>query len=412
MPFTTELILLIIFLFLSGFFSAAEVALVSISRLRLKHMLDKKTKGAETVQKLKKDPQRLLTTILIGNNLVNVAAASIATQVALSIFNNHAVAIATGVMTFLLLLFGEILPKTFAIRHNTKMALFFAPCIWYMSILILPVVRLFQHIITGFDLVFGGQKKATPAITEEELKSIVEFGKEEGAIKELERKMIHRIFDFDTKPISEVMTPKTDMETVSVKCTIKELLNLNKHVEFTRFPVWKRNKDNIVGILNLKDVFRHLKDGKLDMPLEKIMRKPLFVPESKKTDSLLRLFQKKKEHLAVVVDEHGAIAGLITIEDVLEEIVGEIVDETDRIDPHVVKIDGKSWRVKGKADLDEIKEKLSMAPKTDADTLNGFIQERTGQIPKEGTKVRYGKFLITVEKMDGHRVDTALIMKG
>ena len=411
MAYGAEIIILVFLLLASAFFSAAEIALVSLSRFRLKGLLDKGMMGAEYVKLLKEDPRRLLTTILVGNNLVNTAAAAIATGIALNYFENNGIAIATGIMTFLILLIGEIIPKSLAVRHNVPMALFFAPLIWYLSIFISPIVKFFQLILRGVDRLMG-TKKSQPTITEDELKSIVQLGEEEGAINEIERSMIHRIFEFDDIPVSEVMTQKSEMAVVSVKATIKDVLNINQKKQFSRIPVFEKSRDNIVGVLHIKDMMRYLKEKKTDVPISKLMHKPLFVPETKKLDSLLRLFQKSKEHLALVVNEHGSITGLITIENALEEIVGEIMDETDRFDPHIVKISKRSWHVQGKTSLEELKEKIGLSSMdAQSDTLNGFIQEHTGKIPKEGDSIEHGRFMIVVEKMEGHRVAQTKIVK-
>ena len=411
MAYGAEILLLIILLMASAFFSAAEIALISLSRFRLKGLMDKEMLGAEYIRKLKEDPRRLLTTILVGNNLVNTAAAAIATGIALNYFENNGIAIATGIMTFLILLFGEIIPKSLAVRHNVPMALFFAPIVWYLSILISPIVKFFQLILRGVDSLMG-TKKAQPTITEDELKSIVQLGEEEGAINEIERSMIHRIFEFDDIPVSEVMTRKSEMATVNAKATIKDVLNLNQKKQFSRLPVYEKSRENIVGVLHIKDMMKHLKERKTDVPISKLMRTTLFVPEAKKLDSLLRLFQKSKEHMAIVVNEHGSITGLITIENVLEEIVGEIMDETDRFEPQIVKVSKKSWLVQGKTSLEEL-EKVTGLGKVDAqaDTLNGLIQEHTGKIPKEGDSIEHGKFIIVVQKMEGHRVLQAKVMR-
>jgi len=407
----TEFMLLVILLLASAFFSASEIALVSLSRFRLKALLDKGMVGAEYIKRLKDDPRRLLTTILVGNNLVNTAAAAIATGIALDYFEHNGIAIATGVMTFLILLLGEIIPKSLAVRHNVPMALFFAPLIWYFSVLIIPIVKFFQVILKGIDALIGA-KKGQPTITEDELKSIVQMGEDEGAIKEMEKSMIHRIFDFDDIPVAEVMTPKAEVVMVSSRMSIKDVLNINQKKQFSRLPVYEKSRDNIVGVFHVRDMMRFLRERRTDVPVTRVMRKPLFVPESKKLDSLLRQFQRSKDHLALVVNEHGSITGLITIEDVLEEIVGEIMDEGDHLDPHVVKLSKKSWRVQGKASLEELHKKIGFSgAETQADTLNGFIQEKTGKIPKEGDSLEHNKFMIVVEKMEGHRVALAKVVR-
>ncbi len=411
MAYGTEIVLLIVLLLASAFFSASEIALISLSRFRLRALLDKGMVGAEYVRKLKEDPRRLLTTILVGNNLVNTAAAAIATGIALKVFQHNGIAIATGIMTFLILLIGEIIPKSLAVRHNVPMALFLAPIIWYFSVVIAPIVKFFQIILKRLDTLIG-VKKAQPTITEDELKSIVQMGEEEGAINESERSMIHRIFEFDDIPVSEVMTPKAEMMMVSAKAKIKDVLNINQKKQFSRLPVYEKSRDNIAGVLHIRDIMRFFKERRTEVPVSKVMRRALFVPESKKLDSLLRQFQKSKDHMAIVVNEHGSITGLITIEDVLEEIVGEIMDETDHLDPHVVKISKKSWRVQGKASLEELRKKIGFdGAEAQADTLNGLIQERTGKIPREGDSLEHGRFMIVVEKMEGHRVAHAKVVR-
>lgn len=414
MPYTSEAILLLVLLFLSGFFSASEIALFSVTRLKVRRLMEQNVPGAAMIQRLKENPQRALTTILIGNNIMNVAAAAIATKLALQVFNNNAVAIATGVMTLLLLVFGEIVPKYFAARFNTRMALISAPIIWGLSVAMLPLVKFFQYLLAGFDKLLGVKKAKQPTLTEEELKSIVQMGREEGAIKETERSMIQRIFDFDNIPISEVMTRKADMRMVSAKSKVRDVLSSKEQKQYSRLPVYLKSRDKVVGVLYVKDALGLTSTKGMNGTLvEKIMRKPLFVPETKKLDSLLRQFQRTKEHMAIVVDEHGSIVGLITIEDVLEEIVGEIMDETDRVDPVLKKVNENTWKVKGKADLEELSAKLRLNAKdVEADTLNGLLQELTGRIPKEGETVKFRKFSITVDKMDDHRVESVTIVKG
>jgi putative hemolysin len=411
MATSTEFLLLIILLLASAFFSAAEIALVSLSRFRLKPLLDKGMMGAAYAKKLKDDPRKMLTTILIGNNTVNTAAAAIATGIALEAFSNNAIAIATGIMTFLILVVGEIIPKSLAVRYNVPFALFFAPLIWGLSFVMWPAVKFFQFVLKVIDNIIG-VKKTQPTITEDELKSIVQMGEEEGAINELERTMIHRIFEFDDIPLSEVMTNKAEMVMVNAKAKLKDVLTLNQKKQFTRLPVYEKSRENIVGVLHVKDMMPYMRSGKQNVGVDRLMRKPLFVPEAKKLDSLLRLFQKSKEHMAIVVNEHGTITGLITIEDVLEEIVGEIMDETDRVDPTIAKLSKKSWLVKGKTDIEELNEKLKMGIEDiQAGTLNGFIQEQTGRIVKEGDSFDYGKFTIIVQRMEGHRVSSAKIIR-
>jgi magnesium and cobalt exporter, CNNM family len=328
MEYLFEMVILFVLLFLSGFFSSAEVALVSISRIKIRHLVEKKVKGAKLIQKLKKDPEKLLTIILIGNNIVNVGAAAIATKVAMNLFDNNAVGIATGIMTFLLLVFGEIIPKNFATKFGTRLSLLFAPIIYFLGIILFPIVKIFEIMLIILNKITGLHKKKN-LLTEDELKSIVKLGSEDGAINDHEKKMIQRIFDLDANKTFSIMTKRCDMIVVNCNLTVIEALEITKKKHYSRIPVYDTKKNHIVGILNLKDIVACIKNDKEKILVKDIMKKPIFVFGSRKIDSLLRLFQKKQTHIAIVVDNYSKVIGLVTIEDVLEEIVGEIYDETD-----------------------------------------------------------------------------------
>ncbi len=411
MPLRDQIIILVVLLGLSAFFSGAETALVSLSRLRVRHLAEEGGRIAKILKKLKDDPQRMLTTILIGNNLVNIAAAAIATSVAIDMFESYAIGISTGVMTFLILVFGEITPKSFATHFSEPYARFVALPIWYLSIILYPFIKIFDFFFRFLVKTFGGKLKE-PTVTEDYLKSIVTASQEEGSIKEIEKDMINKIFEFDDINTDEVMTPRTDMFILNSKLKIKDALNIILKNPHSRIPVYEKTRDNIVGIVHLRDVVMHIKK-KANSSLSKIMNKPFFVPETKKIDSLLKQFQKKKEHMAIVVNEHGIITGLITIEDILEEIVGEIMDETDKRDPNIRKIRAKEWMVKGKTDIDELNEQLTMNVKEDEtyDTLGGFILNKMGKIPEEHDKIEHGKFTLIVEDVEGHRIIKVKIVR-
>ena len=411
MAFGTEIVLLIILLLLSGFFSGAEVALISLTKVKARHMVEQKKFGAVFIKKLKEDPQRMLATILIGNNLVNVAAAAIATSMAIGIFQNYAIGIATGVMTLLILVFGEITPKSIAAQNNEIISQLVAAPIWYLSIILAPILNILDKFLNRF-IKFIGIKSKEKAITEEEIISMIKTAEEEGSIKEIEKKMIDSIFEFDDINVNEISTPRTDMVLVESKSSVADAMKLILKKKFSRIPVYEKNRDNIVGIVYLKDLMMYMDDKKKNMSLSKIMKKLYVVPETKKISNLLRQFQKRKEHMAIVVDEHGSVTGLVTIEDVLEEIVGEIMDETDKIDPNIKKIGKNIWVVKGKTDIDEVNEKLHMKLKgKDYDTLSGFILKYTGKIPKEDEEIVYGKYKLKIEEREGHRISKVKVEK-
>ncbi|MBW2407083.1 MAG: HlyC/CorC family transporter [Deltaproteobacteria bacterium] len=394
-----QIIVLIFLLILSGFFSSAETALFSISRTKARHLAKNKQKSYILIKQMKDDPHRLLSTVLIGNNIVNVGAAALATSVTIHYFPNYAVGLATGVMTFLILVFGEVLPKSIATRNNILIARLAIYPIYWFSIFCYPVV-----IFLNFIPKLTGKIKKTPTVTEEELMTFVEVVEEEGEIKEEEKELIHNIFELDDTNASEIMTPRADMFVIEAD---KEL-NLEAIVEsgFTRIPVIEDDIDHVVGIINIKDLFLHEITSAEKIDVRKIMTPPYFVPENKKLDQLLHQFKKRKHHMAIVVDEHGGVSGVITLEDALEEIVGEISDETDKEEPHIIKYKAKEWIVLGKSDVDDVNEIIGMEipDSKDYDTFSGYVLNTIGRIPKEKENFTFGNFIVTVEEMDGNRI--------
>ena len=403
---TFQIALLVFLLFLSGFFSSAETALFTISRIKARHMAKIGGRTDKLIKKMKDDPHRLLSTILIGNNIVNVASSAMATSIAIDIFRSNAVGIATGVMTLLILVFGEIFPKSIATRFNVIIARFVILPICWISILFFPLIK-----VLDFIPLLLGKAKNRPTITEEELITIVEVGEEEGQIKQEEKELIRNIFEFDNTSTSEIMTPRSDMfvidadEGLPLKAIIKS--------GFTRIPVMEKNIDNIIGILNIKDFFMHVAFGRKKPNIRNIMRQPYFIPENKKLDTLLQQFKERKDHMAIVVDEHGGVAGLVTLEDVLEEIVGEISDETDKVEPHIIKVKSNEWIVLGKSHFDDINKKIRMniPDSKEYDTFSGYILDEIGRIPKVKEEFVIGQFNITVKEMDGNRIKEFIVKK-
>jgi CBS domain containing-hemolysin-like protein len=396
---------LIILLILSGFFSSAETALFSISRSKARYLSKQKgSKANELIYKMKNDPHRLLSTILIGNNVVNIGASALATQLALQSFPSFAVGLATGVMTFLILVFGEVFPKSVATNNNVLIARTIIFPLYWFSLLFRPIVFFLDFIPK-----LTGRIQKAPTVTEEELMSFVEVVREEGEIKEEEQKLIHRIFEFDDTNASEIMTPRADMFVVEAD----EPLNLGAIAEsgFTRIPVIENTIDNVVGILNVKDILTHQAKHKELPDVRQLMRPPYFVPEHKKLDSLMQQFKKRKNHMAIVVDEHGGVSGLITLEDALEELVGEIRDETDKEEPLIVKRKNKEWVVMGKSDIEEVNEAIGMNIPYSAeyDTFSGYVLEQIGRIPSEKEEYALGEFLVVVKAMDGNRIKEFIV---
>jgi CBS domain containing-hemolysin-like protein len=401
-----QLVVLIVLLLLSGFFSSAETALFSISRAKARHIAKEKGLTNTLIKKMKDDPHRLLSTILIGNNLVNVGAAALATAVMIELVASNAVGIATGVMTALILVFGEIIPKSIATRNNVLIARLVILPLYWLSILFSPVIYLLNFIPR---LTSKIQRKSR--VTEEELMTFVEVVEEEGGIEEEEKELIHNIFEFDDTSASEIMTPRADMFVINVNddLNVEEIIRSG----FSRIPVIAEDIDHVIGILNIKDLFMHQVTSAKQTDVRRVMSEPYFVPENKKLDHLLQEFKKRKQHIAIVVDEHGGVSGLITLEDALEEIVGEIVDETDKVEPHIVKLKQNEWRVLGKSEIDDVNDELEMdIPDTkEYDTFSGYILDKIGRIPQEKEDIILGDYIVTVYQMDGTRIKEYIVKK-
>ncbi len=358
----------------------------------------------QLIKRMKDEPHKLLTTILIGNNVVNVAASAIATSLAIRMSANYAVGMTTGLMTFLILVFGEVIPKSFATRNNILIAKLTIYPIYWMSILFLPII-LFLNFIPRIT----GKMSKTPSATEEELITFVEVVEEQGEIKEEEREMIHNVFELDDTNASEIMTPRADMFVVDVNAPLD--LEAIADSGFTRIPVIDGDFDHVVGVLNIKDIFLHQATSETPADVRVLMRPPYFVPENKKVDRLLHQFKARKNHMAIVIDEHGGVSGLITLEDALEELVGEIRDETDKEEPHITSKKPKEWMVLGKSDIEEVNEKTGMQiPENgDYDTFSGFILDRIGKIPEEDESFTIDGFKVVVVEMEGNRIKRFLV---
>ena len=408
---TLELTFLIICLFLSGFFSSSETALFSINKVKALHIAKDGSGSGRLIMKMKEDSHTLLTTILIGNNLVNIGASAIATAIAIGYFKSNAVGIATGIMTMLILVFGEIFPKSFANHNNILVARVVIYPLFWLSKLFFPLI----FVLNFIPKLHGTIDSSNDAVTEDELMTMVEVVEGEGEIKEAEKEYITNIFEFDDTACSEIMTPRADMFIIdaSEKMDIEKILQTG----FSRIPVIEDSIDNVIGILHVKDLFasfhRVCDDDDTMLDVKLIMKQPYFIPESKKLDSLLQEFKQKKNHIAVVVDEHGGVSGIVTLEDVVEEIIGEIIDETDQLVPDIIRLKPNKWLVAGKIDIDDLNKEIAIniPESTSYDTFSGFFLEQIGRIPKPGDAIAMEKIRATVKDMDGNRIKSFIIKK-
>ena len=397
-------IVLVILLMMSAFFSASETALTSLSKIRLKNMVEDKIKNAALIEKLVNNPNKLLSAILVGNNLVNIAATSLLTSLTLAYAPKNGVAIATAITTIAVLIFGEITPKTFAAENSEKVSLAVAKIINAIIFVLTPVIWIL-NIITGVIMkILGVNKNGISAtITEAELKTMVNVSHEEGVIEIDERRMINNVFDFDNSKAKDVMTPRTDMIAIEDTATYEEIVTLFKEERFSRLPVYHESIDNITGILHLKDiVFIDEKDFKV----ENYMREPYFTYESKIISELFSEMRTNRIPVAIILDEYGGTSGLVTIEDMVEEIVGEIDDEYDEEDEEITVIKEDEYIVDGSTRLEDVNEMIGTKFESeDFDTIGGYVIGVMGRFPDEGEEIETDGIKIKVEKSDKNRID-------
>jgi len=396
-----ELVALAVLIGLSGFFSGLEVALVNIRKSKVVQLLNEKKKGSKALYKLKMNPSWMMSSVNLGNNLVNVGASALATSLAIRLFGDDGLGIAVGVMTFLILVFGEITPKTYCNANSTKIALRYAPVLLAFSYVFYPVVKFFQIITKGV-VKLTGSSSTPPPITEDEIRGVIEQGLEEKAIEKDEMELVHGALKFDDTVIRSVMTPRTKMFTLNSKMLLFEALPQINQSGHSRIPIYGQTHDDIVGFIHARDILKELeKDNKM-ISLEQIARKPVFASQEKMVSSLLKEMQGRRTHMAIVVDEHGSVEGLVTLEDLVEEIVGEIEDETDLPRPiGYEKIDHDTIITNGDIEIDTINEifKTTVPEGDDYASLNGLLHERLQDIPQEGDKVELEELRIIVEKV-------------
>ena len=396
-----EISTLCVLIGLSGFFSGLEVALVGVRKSKVVQLFNEGKKGAKALHKLKMNPSWMMSSVNLGNNLVNVGASALATSVAIRLFGNDGLGIAVGVMTFLILVFGEITPKTYCNANSTKVALRYAPVLLAFSYAFYPVVKFFEVITRGV-VKITGSSYTPPPITEEEIKGVIDQGLAEKALEKEEMELVHGALNFDDTVIRSVMTPRTKMFTLNAKMLLFEALPQINKSGHSRIPIFGETRDDIVGFIHARDVLKELEKDNKVVILEQIARKPVFASQEKMVSSLLKEMKGRKTHMAIVVDEHGGVEGLVTLEDLLEEIVGEIEDETDLTrEKGYERIDQDTIITNGDIEIDIINEifKTKIPEGDDYASLNGLLHERLQDIPQEGDKIEIKELRIVVEKV-------------
>ncbi|ELZ90258.1 hemolysin family protein [Haloferax sulfurifontis] len=403
---------IIVLIGLSAFFSSSEIAMFSLAKHRVDSMVEDGVPGAERVKALKDDPHRLLVTILVGNNIANIAMSSISTGllVFVGFQQGEAVAIATFGITAVVLLFGESAPKSYAVENTESWSLRIARPLKYAELLLLPLVVFFDYLTRVINKVTGGQTAIeTTYVTRDEIQNLIETGEREGVIEEEEREMLDRIFRFNSTIAKEVMTPRLDMTAVPKDATIDEAIETCVQADHERVPVYDGNLDNIIGIVNIRNLVREKYYGERGVGIADIVSPTLHVPESKNVDELMAEMQDTRMQMVVVIDEFGTTEGLITLEDMVEEIVGDIL-EGDEEEPFE-SVDENTYLVRGEVNIDEVNEMLDieLPEGEEFETLAGFIFNRAGRLVEEGEEISYNDIIIRIEQVDNTRIMKARI---
>lgn len=406
-----QIIVVFILLIFSGLFSSAETSLTTVSLYKMKALAEEGNRRAAVVLSLMENPGKVLSAILIGNNIVNITSSSLATVLATNLFGSAAVGIATGILTVLILLFGEITPKNLATIYNEKFALFYAIPIKVLSIILTPVIWVLDKLCNFIYWILRVDKSAmNKQMTESELRTIVNVSHEDGVIEGEEKDMITNVVDFGDSIAKEVMIPRTDITMASVDASYEEVLGLFMEEQFSRLPIYEENKENIIGILHMKDLFfyREVEAAeKRPFQIRSIMREPYYTYEYQKTSNIMDEMRKNSVSITIVLDEYGAAAGMITLEDLLEEIVGEIRDEYDEYEEEVIKQVGENqYEVDGAAKIDDLNDALELKLESeDYDSVGGYVIELLDHLPKAGETVREQNVEFEVLEADKTRVE-------
>ncbi len=395
----------------SAFFSASETSFTSVNMIRIRNMAEEGDQKAVTAVKLVENYDRMLSTILIGNNLVNIALSSLTTVIATKLFGDAGVALATGVTTLVILTFGEILPKSWAKENSERLVLLFAEPLRLCSLLLWPLSTFFIWLKGAFRR--GGEEEKAPSFTEKELMYMASVGQEEGVLEEQEKDLVQSALEFDETTVQEVLTPRVNLVALDIEEEQPEILRVVNGKKFSRIPVYEGTIDNIVGVVQSREILKKVIQGR-PVRLKNLMTKATFVHRTMKISRLLAQFQRQKTHIAVVIDDYGGTLGIVTMEDLLEELVGEIWDEDEEIVTDLQKTGENSWEVSGDMGIEDFFDRIDYAPRgfeSDFNTMNGWALEMLEHIPEAGESFVYDCLAVTVKEMDDQRVTKLLVQR-
>jgi len=401
---------------LSAFFSSAESAFIALPKLRLRYLVESGVKGAEKLAKAAEKPERVLATVLLGNNLVNIAAAALGTTMAVGALGMiRGPIIATVGVTVLILVFGEVIPKTIAVHHAQRLSLIYVDPLRIMELCFYPFILALERIGLSLTKMVNVSEEDKILVSEGEIRSAISAGESEGVVEQDEAKILQKVFEFTDRPVSKIMIPRTEITWVVQGTTLSDFLNLYTKRRYSRFPVYKENTDNVVGVLHAKDVLMKLTDDPADREsvIDDLVRPTYFVPESKRLGDLLAEMRDGGHHAAIVVDEFGGMAGMVTLGQLTEEIVGDIRDELIDKEKDFVVTGDSTFQLDGGFRVEEANEELGLSlPSGDYETVAGFILSHLGRIPKRGEQFKYQNLKFVVTEMRGMKIEKVMLTKG
>ena len=408
------IILFILCVLASAFFSISEIAFISLQRFKLEHLIETRVKGARKVESLVKHPERLLSTILLGNNFVNTAAATLGTILAVELWGASGALIATFLVTFILLVFGDTLPKTTAAHHAEAMALKLAGAVKTISIIFSPLVVMLSWVATAFGKMIGAHTIGGSLVSAEEIRTMINVGSRDGTVQKDEAEMLHKVFEFGDRSAREVMVPRSEVIWLEKGTKIEEFFKLYIEHPFNRYPVVEVKKDNVVGMVSAKDVLMSLAKGTCDIErtIDDLTRPAYFSPENKRIGELLTEMRDKSYHMCIVVDEYGGTAGIVTLTQLVEEIVGDVKDELSMTDKDFEIIDDYTFQIDGIMRIEDVNEEMRLGlPEGNYETVAGFILKLLGHIPKTGEQLRYKDLKLVITRMEGLKIEEILVTK-
>ncbi len=409
------IVLLVVCLVFSAFFSGSETAFISLQRFRLEHLVSTNVKGANKVARMIERPERFLSVVIFGNTLVNAAAAALATAIAVYWWGDRGIIIATAVLTVVLLIFCEVTPKTVAAQHSEKISLFLYRPLQVISWLFTPFVFVLSWIGSGFTRIAGGTPVPQSIISDEEIRTMISVGREEGTVEEAEAKLLHKVFDFGDRPVYEVMVPRLEVVALQQGSTIADFLKLYTESPISRFLVFNDNMDNVTGVLSVKDVLMARARGTInnESTIDDLVRPPYFTPETKRINELFFEMRDNGYRMAVIVDEFGGTAGIVSLSRLVEEIVGEVGDELAGVEKDYEIINEHTFQIDGSMRIDEANEEmeLDLPEGEDYETVAGFILTLLGHIPRRNEQLRYKDLKIVITEMKGQKIEKILLTR-